>query len=113
MDKDNRTVNHKTRVILHLLDDPVQYDIISQAEPLTPNAVRQFSINLQTHLERVAAMMELLVKKDFVLILDKSCIYADSETVEAQEAKRYLLENGFRDREFQISLEYTRKWGMM
>ena len=113
MDKDNRTVNHVTRVILHLLDDPVPYEIISQAEPLTPNAVRQFSSHLQTRLERVAVMMELLVKRGFVLIQDKDCIYADSETVEAQEAKRYLLERGFRDREFQISLEYTRKWGMM
>ena len=113
MDKDNRTVNHVTRVILHLLDDPIPYDIITKAEPLTPNVVRQFSIHLQTRLERVAVMMELLAGKGFVLLQGKTCIYADSETVEAQEAKRYLLESGFRDREFQISLEYTRKWGMM
>ena len=113
MDKDNRTVNHVTRVMLHLLDDPIPYDIINNASHLTSDTVRQFSSHLQTHLERVAAMMELLTGKGFVLLPGKNCIFADSEIVEAQEIKRYLLENGFRDREFQIRLEYTRKWGMM
>lgn len=113
MNKDNRTVNHVTRIILHLLDDPIPFDIIEKAEAIGPDCVRQFAGHLQNRLERVAAMMELLAAKGFVFQYSKNCICAESEVFEAQETKKYLLENGFRDREFQVWLEYTRKWGMM
>ena len=113
MNSNNRTVNHLTRVILQLVDDPVPYQILDQADQVTPQGVRNLGNHLQYRLERVAGMMELLAVRGFVLHRGKNCIYADSEEVEAQEAKQYLLKNGYADKEFQIWLEYIRKWGMM
>ena len=113
VNSNNRTVNHLTRVILQLVDDPVPYQILDQADQVTPQGVRNLGNHLQYRLERVAGMMELLAVRGFVFHRGKNCIYADSEEVEAQDAKQYLLKNGYLDKEFQIWLEYIRKWGMM
>ena len=113
MNSNNRTVNHLTRVILQLINDPIPYHLLDQADGVTPQAVRNLGNHLQYRLERVAGMMELLALRGFVFHRGKNCIYAESDEVEAQEAKQYLLKNGYADREFQISLEYIRKWGMM
>ena len=113
MNKDNRTVDHLTRIILYLVDEPMPYDILTKDEPLSPVTVRRLASHLAQRLQRVAAMMELLAPRGFSFRQDKNCIYAESTEMEAQEAKRYLLANGFQDKEFQVWLEYTRKWGMM
>jgi hypothetical protein len=68
---------------------------------------------LQERCERVVAMAEFLANLGFRISTGKDCIIADSSVVEAGEAKRKLIEAGFHDREFQIVLEYTRKWGML
>ncbi len=113
MNKDNRTVNHVTTVILQLLDDPIPYTILDEAKEMDASGVRLFGYHIQQRLERVAEMIELLAARGFVFHRRKNFIYGESELVEAQEAKRYLISKGYQDREFQISLEYIRKWGMM
>lgn len=113
MDKMNRTVDHKTRVILKLVDEPIPYDIVKKANPLEPETVRSFGDKLQYRAYRVAAMMEALATQGFTFYHEKDCIYADSDKVEAQEVKHFLIDKGFHDREFQVWLEYIRKWGMM
>jgi superfamily II DNA/RNA helicase len=106
-------VNHLTRIILKLVEDPVPYDIVAAAEPLTPDSVRQFGRQLEGRAERVAAMMEALAERGFTFKFEKDRIFADSSAMEAQEAKKYLIARGFQDREFQVMLEYARKWGVM
>ncbi len=112
MRKDNRTVDHLTRVVFHLID----YEEISnsiEVENLSAANIRQVGDKIQYRFERIAAMMDLLAKRGFAFSSEKNIIFAESETVEALEAKEYLIGNGFLDREFQVSLEYFRKWGMM
>jgi hypothetical protein len=58
-------------------------------------------------------MMELLADHGFIFRAGKNAVYCYSNKVEAGEAKRLLFSAGFRDREFQIQLEYTRGWGML
>ena len=58
-------------------------------------------------------MVNFLEKLGFRISTGKACIVADSTDIEAGDAKRRLIAAGFHDREFQIVLEYTRKWGML
>lgn len=39
--------------------------------------------------------------------------FAESSTVEACEVKRHLRELGFEDRQYQVFVEFVRKWGVM
>ena len=105
-------VNHLTRIILKPVDDPMPFSIIA-AEPVSPEGVRQFGQQLKDRAERVANMMEALAEQGFTFQFDKERILADSRQVEAQAAKEYLLSRGFEDREFQVFLEYVRKWGVL
>ncbi len=106
-------VNHLTRIILNLVEDPVPYDIITRQGTPSPGSVRSFGEHLAGRAGRVAAMMEALAARGFVFKLEKNRVLADSETMEAQDAKRYLLSQGFADNEFQVLLEYARKWDVL
>lgn len=109
----NEVVNHLTRVVLHLRPDPDCYEEINQAESITPKLVKEFSRVLAVRAERVAAMMDALQDIGFTFIAKDDVIYADSKVVEAFAAKEHLISQGFKDREFQIILEYARKWDML
>jgi hypothetical protein len=114
MSKDyTAVVNHLTRIIFHLIEDPVPFAAVDL--PASPSAgnVRLFGERLMERTGRVAAMMEALAPKGFTFRFNKDRIFAESNEVEAQEAKNYLLSLGFHDTEFQVFLEYVRKWGML
>ncbi|MCX7781110.1 MAG: hypothetical protein N2491_09395 [Negativicutes bacterium] len=109
----NEVVNHLTRVVLHLRPDPACYEMVNKADKVTPELIRDFSRAVAGRPLRVAAMMDALAAIGFEFTAHNNVIYADSQTVEAYEVKEYLLKQGFKDREFQIILEYARKWGML
>lgn len=106
-------VNHLTRVILHLIEQSVPYEAAGLTVSPDAESVRQLGRLLQERSERVAAMMEALAAKGFTFQFNKDRILAESNEIEAQEAKKYLLSLGFHDTEFQVFLEYVRKWGML
>lgn len=106
-------VNHVTRVIFRLIEDPVPYGPLAGDASPGPAAVRAFGARLALRSERVAAMMEVLAERGFIFKFDKDRIYAESGVVEAQDAKKSLLSAGFEDTEFQVFLEYARKWGVL
>lgn len=101
-------VDYNTRVILRVIDKTA-----CKFSALTPEDVRKKGQGLQQRTERIARMLEVLAKHGFVFKGDDGVIYADSVSVGAQEIKKILASNGFQDHEFQIFLEYKRKWGMM
>lgn len=105
-------VNHLTRVVFTLIDDPPYDTVCTDAAP-TADGVRRFGDALKGRTERVAAMMEALAAKGFVFKTEKGRVLADSSEMEAEAAKRYLLSCGFEHTEFQVLLEYARKWGVM
>lgn len=106
-------VNHLTRIVLELIEQPVPYGLVAIAGQPTPAAVRRFGERLARRLERVAAMMEALEARGFTFKFAKDRVFADSAEMEAQEAKKYLLSLGFEDTEFQVLLEYARKWEVL
>jgi len=57
--------------------------------------------------------MSLLESQGFVFTQQGERIIGTSRTVEAQELKEILRAGGFADGEYQVYLEYQRKWGIM
>jgi hypothetical protein len=113
-DKAPPIVTYLTRVKISLVPDK---DILAEQaagkELVSPELVRQAGSGIADHYMRSAAMMELLAKHGFIFRVRKDAVYCYSNDVEAGEVKRLLLSAGFRDKEFQIHLEYTRGWGML
>jgi hypothetical protein len=62
---------------------------------------------------RAEAIARTLAERGFSVRRERRRLVADSTVVEAQDAKRALLARGFRDREFQVQLEYVRQWGVL
>ena len=58
-------------------------------------------------------LLDALAERGFVFKFEKDRVLAESAVMEAQDAKKYLLDAGFRDTEFQVFLEYARKWGVL
>jgi len=109
----NPIVTYVTRVGLRLEMDPDVHSAVMTASTVGPDLVRKLGIKMAHRMERVVAIMELLATKGFIFEMDKQVVYACSNQVEAQEIKRCMLNAGFKDREFQLLLEYTRGWGML
>jgi hypothetical protein len=107
-------VTHLTRVKFSLVpDDDMLAEAASGKKLITPLMVNQAGNHISEHYARVTKMMELLADHGFIFRAGKNAVYCYSNKVEAGEAKRLLLSAGFRDREFQIQLEYTRGCGML
>ena len=62
---------------------------------------------------RAEELVRALAERGFSVRRERRRLVAESTVVEAQEAKRALLALGFRDREFQVFLEYVRQWGVL
>ncbi len=62
---------------------------------------------------RAAEMARALAVRGFTVRIERHRFVAESTSVEAQEAKRYLRALGYDDREFRIHLEYVRQWGIL
>ncbi|MBC8015267.1 MAG: hypothetical protein H7X79_05925 [Sporomusaceae bacterium] len=106
-------VTYVTRVGLTLEIDPDVRNAVMTKYTVGPEMVRELGREMAQRMERIAAIMELLTAKGFVFEIEKQAVYACSNKVEAQEIKRCMLDAGFKDREFQLVLEYTRGWGML
>ena len=81
--------------------------------PLTAAGVLAEADRVRAHAGRVAGMMEVLAALRFGFRRAGARIVAESADVEARQAKARLLAAGFEDREFQIVLEYRRRWGIL
>jgi hypothetical protein len=106
-------VTYITEVKIFLSPEDSILNTVACKEPITPMIVRQAGEQTCEHYKRVAAMMELLSGNGFNFVAKEGAVYCYSNEVEAGAAKQLLLAAGFRDREFQIVLEYTRGWGML
>ncbi len=112
--KSEPIVTHVTEVKISLAyDHGVLKKRNAGHEAVTQSMVVEAGKNILSHYERVALMMDLLERHGFTLRMGKNAVYCFSDEVEAKTAKRLLLDAGFKDRDFQITLVYTRGWGML
>ncbi len=105
-------VTHVTEVKIPLLSDNNLLPV-PDSDSVTPASVRQAGDWMAEHYRRAAAMMDLLARHGFTFRAEKKVIHCYSSEMEAGDTKRLLGEAGFKDREYQIVLEYTRGWGML
>lgn len=105
-------VTHVTQVTISLQPDAVTASE-QDASSVTPEMVKKCGQRIADHYQRVASMMEVLAGLGFTFRSSDNAVHCFSSRVEAGEVKRRLLAAGFKDREFQIVLEYTRGWGML
>lgn len=112
-------VNHRVTIILRLFertwlaDEVPPMDKIQGVEMVRPEDVRNLGRFLMDRLERVASIMELLLSRGWSCCGTKQAIILEGNDMEAYEVKQFLLDNGFNLCEFEIRLDYTRKWGIM
>ena len=107
-------VTHITEVKISLEpEEIIPSEVTTGKVDVTPMMVRQAGLQVAEHYERVASMMEFLAGHGFSFSSRVKSVHCFSREVEAGEVKQLLIKAGFRDREFQIVLEYTRGWGML
>ena len=112
-------VNYRVTVILRFFDrtwlpgETPPLDKIRGAQPARPEDVRSLGCFLKDRLERVASMMELLLGRGWTCRGARQAVILAGDDMEAHQVKEFLQGHGFRPWEYEIKLEYTRKWGIM
>lgn len=113
MDADQVAVNHNTRVTLKLPPVWKPDHSITAMPDVNRDEILAYGEACNSRCVRAVEMMDFLEKLGFRISSGKDCLFADSTEMEAKDVKLRLIAAGFHDREFQIVLEYTRKWGML
>lgn len=62
---------------------------------------------------RASELAAALAARGFDVRRDGRRIVADSTEIEGQHVKAYLRSSGFADREYQVFVEFVRKWGIL
>lgn len=122
MNKDNETCVQRARFFFYFFEkkewapgEKPPFQDILKVKKVEPEAVRNLNKFLTTRLDRIAAMMELLIEAhdDWAITGKKDHILMETETFDFNKAINILKENGFDDSEFILKVEYTRLWGVL
>lgn len=122
MNKDNETCVQRARFFFYFFEKkdwapgekPPLEDIL-KVKRVEPEAVRNLNKFLTQRLDRIAAMMDVLleVHDDWAITGKKDYILMETETFDFNKAINVLKEQGFGDSEFILKVEYTRLWGVL
>ena len=80
-----------------------------------PDKVRELKRYLEVRLERIARMMEILLKAhdDWAVTERKEYFQMESLSFDFNTAVGLLGDNGFTHEDYSLEVEYTRKWGVL
>lgn len=112
-------VNHRVTVILRLFErtwlpnETPPLDKVRGSRAVLPEDARNLGDFLKDRLDRVASMMELLLGRGWSCRGARQAIILEGCDMEAYEVKELLQDHGYLPCEYEIKLEYTRKWGIM
>lgn len=122
MKKDNETCVQRAKFYFHYFEkkewlpseQPVLDEIVNNKN-LRPEAIRNFNKSLSVRLDRIANMMEILLKahEDWAITGKKDQVIMETESFEFNQALEILHQYGFHDDEFILKIDYTRKWGVL
>lgn len=95
-------------------EKPPLADIV-KVKKVEPEAVRNLNKFLTLRLDRIATMMDLLMKAhdDWAITGKRDFILMETETYDFNDAINSLKKQGFDESEFILKVEYTRKWGVL
>lgn len=82
---------------------------------VTPDLLRESKDFLAYRLERIAIMMDLLLHEheEWALASNQNQVVMETDTLDFNKALQVLKEHGFHDHEFILTVEYSRKWGVL
>ncbi|MDA8227112.1 MAG: hypothetical protein M0T74_05305 [Desulfitobacterium hafniense] len=122
MRPDNETCVQRARFFFYFFEkkdwqpgETPPLDAIIKSKTVGPEAIRNLNKFLSTRLERIAEMMEILLRAhdDWAITGKKDYVLMETETYDFTNAIRVLEQHGFHDDEFILKVEYTRKWGVL
>lgn len=122
MQQDNETCVQRTRLFFYFFEkgnwapgEKSPLDDIVKVKKVSAKAVRDLNKFLTSRLERIATMMELLTEahEDWAITGKKDYILMETETYDFNDSIKILQEQGFDASEFNLKVEYTRKWGTL
>jgi len=93
---------------------PPLIDII-KAKDINPEKVKYFAEFMHTRLNRIAEMMDILLKvhDDWAITGRKDHILMETETFDYNKSLQALANQGFKGDEYVLKVEYKRKWGIL
>lgn len=122
MDPKNETCVQRTRFIFNYYEKnewmpgekPPLIDIV-KVKNVQPANLRYFGEFMHTRLNRIAEMMDILLKvhDDWAITGRKDHILMETESLDFNDSLKALEEQGYQDDEFILKVDYTRKWSML
>jgi len=122
MDINNETCVQRVRFFFYFFEkrewrpgeEPPLKKIIKVTN-VKPEAIRELSRFLTTRLDRIATMMETLLRvhENWAITGKKDLIIMETETFDFNDAIQALRKQGFNDDEYILKVEYDRKWGIL
>ncbi len=122
MRQDNETCVQRIRLFFYFFEknnwmtgERPPLDDIVKVKGVSSKAIRNLNKFLTARLERIATMMDLLAEAhdDWAITGKKDYILMETETYDFNDSIKILKEQGFDDSEFNLKVEYTRKWGVL
>ncbi|MCO5385107.1 hypothetical protein [Desulfosporosinus sp.] len=88
---------------------------IIKVKDVQPENLRYFGEFMHTRLNRIAEMMDILLKvhDDWAITGWKDHILMETESFDFNDSLKALNEHGYYDDEFVLKVEYKRKWGVL
>ncbi|WP_407313981.1 hypothetical protein [Desulfosporosinus sp. SB140] len=88
---------------------------VTLGKDITPTNVREWKNYLTDRLERIAQIMDVLLKvhDDWAVTGRKGYVQLETQSFDFNDIIRILTEHGFQKDEYIIKLDYTRKWGVL
>lgn len=89
--------------------------LFKQKEKPTPQDVRELANYTNERMNRVAGMMDILLKlhDDWAITAHQDYIKMETVTLEYDIIIKALLDAGYHEDDYILQTEYTRKWGML
>lgn len=122
MDPNNETCVQRARFIFDYYEKnewlpgekPPLVDLI-KVKGVQPEKLRRYAEFMHTRLNRIAEMMEILLKVhgDWAITGWKDHILMETESFDFNDSLKALALQGYHDDEFVLKVEYTRKWGVL
>ncbi|MCC9294183.1 hypothetical protein LN736_04775 [Clostridium sp. WLY-B-L2] len=114
MDEDQITCIQNVRIIFKFFQPFPEASKLEDIETVV-ESLRNLGHLLEQRFSRIASMVEILksAHNDWKITSKKDRIIMETETFDFNYAVKMLTENGFKDEEYILKVEYERKWGML
>ena len=80
-----------------------------------PARVRELKHLFESRLERIAQMMELLLEShdEWTVISKRHCFQMETVSFDFKKVEAILKDHGFTSKQYDLEVEYARKWGVL